>query len=363
MAKIFDEFLIKKLISKEITAEDIGLDDEAIEFLKENYKNYSIKDLAELVEVPIQLLKAFLFVNNIATYTLSSLYPDGYSFCTRCKRVLPYDAFYKNKSKKNNCQTLCKECDTKRKINEYKKERKGTYNKTQDKPKLSKVEKIAFIRQNYRTMTAKEIANHVNLSESRIFQIAAEYNIKKNNKVKKCCSCKRLLPISKFNRKSTSSDGYTSRCKECLAIYRKLRQADKNISLEEINKVSVEHINSISNKDTSNKFDTNKISPRIKTEQKNMTEKELMLQRIQNKYKNKTVSKKEIIKLKRNIDSDYIEDLKKGKYVCSQCHKVKAGTEFYYSKRDKKLETICKQCKKENNKKSYLKEIENGTQW
>lgn len=364
MKKFYDNFSIKNLTSMNIKAEDIGLDKESVDFLKENYNNYSIKDLSELVDVPTQLLKAFMTSHNIASYTLNDFYPDGYAFCGKCKRILPYDNFYKNRAKKNGRQTFCKECDSNRK-----KEKKHPDINLENKPILTRLEKIMFIKKNYTSMTAAELSAYTGLSQSRIRQIAAEYNIKKYNKTikrkfKECCSCKRLLPIDRFNCKSTSSDGYTSRCKDCIAIYRRLRNLNKDISIEEINKITEDQL---ANKDSKHNFAKGEVNNIIltdkPTEQKNMTEKELMLQRIQNKYKNNTISKKKLDKLKERSNSNYINQLREGKYMCNKCHKVKSGTEFYYSKRDGKLETICKQCKNKQSRETYLEKIKHGTQW
>lgn len=362
MSDFFDKFSAKNLKSIVIRAEDIGLDERYVEFLKENYMNYSIRDLSELVEIPVQLLKSFLTSNNIAKYTLNDMYPDGYALCAYCKKILPYDQFYKNSTKKNKCQTYCKNCNNVAKAKRYQRQKEERERKGLPTTLTTK-EKVNYIKENYEMMSVNEICIYTGLSESRIRQIAAQYNLKKykppkDSKFRKCCSCNRILPTSRFNVKSASSTGYSSRCKDCIAIYRRLRTLNKNIKLEEINKVCKNEINQ-----ENLKGDGTINIKKISLPKKELSEKEKMLQAIQNKYKNNTISKSELKKIKKENNSEYLKKIQSLYYECTVCHEKKLGTEFYYSKRAKRMETVCKKCKQVKNKESYLKRIKDGAQW
>ena len=49
--------------------------------------------------------------------------------------------------------------------------------------------------------------------------------------------------------------------------------------------------------------------------------------------------------------------------TCTRCHETKKGKDFYFIKRDRKRDSICKKCRSELAKNNYYNGIVKGKLW
>jgi hypothetical protein len=102
--------------------------------------------------------------------TVSNKIIDDYKKCTKCKTSLPVEKFYKTKRNKSGITALCKKC-----INEY---------QSEYKKKISKINKI------------------------------------KEDGIKCCKGCHKILDVNEFYVKKRYKDGRNPYCKKCYNLLR-----------------------------------------------------------------------------------------------------------------------------------------------
>lgn len=130
------------------------------DYLEKFYLLKTDEELAEILNhTPIQIAirrKKFGFKKNSSKVICK----DGYKWCSKCSRELPFESFHKNKSRPGGLQAVCIECDKK-----YKEEKR----------------------------------------------MKDKYGILE----KPCDCCGNILSVKKFKKDKNSKDGYKNICKEC----------------------------------------------------------------------------------------------------------------------------------------------------
>jgi len=158
--------------------------------------------------------------------------------CEICKKVLPISKYYTDPTSEDGFMSKCKDCSGKsyaaKALSEFKKYvdpeiefhkedlLNQTDNRTQFLDYFWKLQEFDFIKHNEKADTYiltpdNKINSFIQQYGDQIkSQIAEKEEITPEKKiVKKCKTCEKLLPTSKFYKSSESKDGYTENCKKC----------------------------------------------------------------------------------------------------------------------------------------------------
>ncbi len=138
-----------------------------------------------------------------------SSYPnDNYpntKFCPYCKIDLPIDNFGKNKTRHDNLASLCKKC-----MRQIDAKRRNALRLKRLESTTRKCKQCNYILPN------NDFGKHVHyLLWTCKRCVQSKYD---NRLSKKCCTCRRVLPVGDFHRASKPVDGRMGECKQCKSI-------------------------------------------------------------------------------------------------------------------------------------------------